>query len=197
MLMRILVLFGLLWTSSVLFAQDSHPYVKHLQATVTGDQLLVSWTTKAGFSCQDIAVELSTDSVNFVTKAIYFGICGDFEEKDYTLLVDSPFYNRINYIRLDLGTFGYSYVIKKEVIKVETAQAIPHPLTEVSRLYFANPLRAEARVEIVSIEGELLYEIQTEANQVNLQTMQGEQMVFYRIYLDGTLRYRGKLLLSN
>ena len=191
-----LILIAIL-VSGISLAQDSHPYVKHLRASATGDQLLVSWTTKAGFSCQDIGVQLSTDSQNFETKAVYFGICGDFNEKEYSLIIDSPYYNQINFIRLDLGTFGFSYIISKEVIRVETASAIPHPLTAESRLYFKNSLRAQADIEILDVQGRVIYKTSTTGDQVELSLNTREQLLIYRIYLDGTLRYTGKLLRSN
>ena len=135
-------------------AQENHPYVKNLKANVVGESLLVSWTTKAGFSCQDIEIQLSTDSMNFSTKAVYYGLCGDFEEKDYSIIVDSPYLNQWNYVRLNLGNFGTSYLIQVFVLNISESRIIPHPVQEQSLLHFVNEQSDEIRIELYNIQGE-------------------------------------------
>ncbi|MBR9859498.1 hypothetical protein GYB22_01850 [bacterium] len=189
-----ILLFGLALEAS---AQDMHPYIKNFKARSINGKLLVTWTTKPGFSCTDIAVQISKDSSTYKTGAIYFGICGDFDEKDYSLTVDSPFLNTKNYLRLDLGNFGYSYVISQTVILVNEAKVIPHPLQNESTLYFKNNLREKAEIRIYSTDGQLLSETLTESNQIPIRNNTNQSLLIYTISFQGVIRYRGKIVVQD
>ncbi|MFY0643079.1 MAG: T9SS type A sorting domain-containing protein [Bacteroidia bacterium] len=169
-------------------AQDSHPYVKNLKANVVGESLLVSWTTKAGFSCQDIEIQLATDTSNFITKGIYYGICGDFSEKDYSLLVDSPFLNKLNYARLDLGNFGLSYITEVFVLSISKSKVIPNPIQKNSVLHFVNTKADVVRIEIYNSQAQLQTELTTiESSYPIGELLLPQGMFICRIYRDEQL----------
>jgi len=79
-------------------AQNKYrPFVKNFKAGAIEGRVFLSWTTKAGFTCQDIQV--SGESVDYSeTKGTYFGVCGDTTKKDYTFLLENPIRNALNYM---------------------------------------------------------------------------------------------------
>ena len=56
-----LLLFSLAVNSS---AQGDNPYVKSFTAEAIDDKVYLNWTTRAGFTCQDIHILVSTDSLD-------------------------------------------------------------------------------------------------------------------------------------
>ncbi|NNJ55663.1 MAG: hypothetical protein HKP14_06005 [Bacteroidia bacterium] len=175
-----------------------HPYVKKLNATAVDGKLFITWTTHAGFSCQDIHIELSTDSINFTRKGTYFGLCGDTAEKDYSYLIEDPFLNTTNYIRLELGNFGYSYVISEDVIYVENDVIIvPHPVTNESNMIFSNPLREEISASFYNRNGKLIYQISTKEDRISLAEIPKKHgIIVYYLVGEGNLIFRGRLFLE-
>lgn len=94
-----LLLFSLAVNSS---AQGDNPYVKSFTAEAIDDKVYLNWTTGAGFTCQDIHILVSTDSLDgYEKKGTYFGVCGDASEKDYSYVLEEPIPNRLNFIRLE------------------------------------------------------------------------------------------------
>ena len=66
-------------------AQLSNPFVKNFEAEAIDGKVFLTWTTRAGFTCQDIHIEVAGDSIEgYERRGTYFGICGDASEKDYT-----------------------------------------------------------------------------------------------------------------
>ena len=176
-------------------AQEQHAYIKNLDAQAYGDRLLVSWTTKSGFSCQDIVVQLSEDSLVFHDKATYFGICGDTNERNYSITIDNPFLNAVNFVRLDLGNFGYSYVISEEVIYISAAEIVPMPVQESSVLYFENPLREELTIKFYTFQGELAYSHTTRTDRHPLNAFHGAKGLYvYTISKSNRIIYRSKFV---
>lgn len=145
--------------SSSALAQDLHPHLKQFNIQSLNSKLLVTWTTRAGFTCQDVHIELSKDSLNWDRKATYYGICGDTTERDYSIVVDSPFFNAVNYVRLVLGEFGYSQILKIRVVNPQsTFQIVPHPANSTSIIYIPNANRALRTLRLHTLTGEVFYE---------------------------------------
>lgn len=192
----LIIVFLLISLGSI--AQEQHPYIKNLKARAFEGKLIVSWTTKAGFSCQDIVVQLSEDSIQFENKATYFGICGDTSEKDYVLTVEEPFLNSKNYIKLDLGFFGDSYVICETVLNVQTARIIPMPLTTESKLHFKNPLRDHLQIDIYSFSSKQIASVTTDLSELELHPYLEENGIYYYVIRKKeTVLYRGKFVKIN
>ena len=193
--MRWIVVFIFTSLFAQAYSQDQHPYIKNLRAIAADAEILVSWTTKAGFTCQDIVVELSIDSLNFVAKETYFGLCGDSTERDYVLRVPDPFHNKKNFIRLDLGVYGYSYIISLNVIYVQSSLIIPHPANTSSVLYFKNQTKEELVIEFYTQHGELINRFTTHQDYFALNHLSYKpELIYYAILGENKLLYRGKLL---
>lgn len=176
-------------------AQDEHPYLKQFEARLISGQIHLNWTTKAGFSCQDIHIEVSTDSVNFRHAGTYFGLCGDATERSYTYLLEEPIPNHRNYIRLDLGTFGYSHIIAIDVVRVnDRALVAPHPITPKSIIHFKNDERNEAVIMVYGADGSTLYEATSSDDQFELGHLTHQQgLLFYRLEVGDKIEF-GKLI---
>lgn len=175
-------------------AQD-HPYIADLRAQQVQDRILVEWTTKAGFSCQDIMVQLSSDSVNFSTKATYYGLCGDTTEKRYSLFIDKPIVNALNYIRLDLGQYGYSDIISVKFILQTTVQVHPNPVNENSIMYLNNS--QNDAMEIFLFNSASLEQLKVVSRNDTLliyDHLTNKGMYFYTVYRNGVLESRGKFI---
>lgn len=144
-------------------AQSGTGNVKNFQATTTQGRIYVTWTTIAGFSCQDIKILLSVDSNSaFKHVGTYLGICGDTLEQNYTFTIDSPIVNRTNFIKLELGVFGYSETIQVDVYQVlNSALIIPHPVKINSLIHFDNQFQENMVVEMYDGKGLLVHSIQT------------------------------------
>ncbi len=176
-------------------AQGEHPYIKNLKASMTGSQVYVSWTTKAGFSCQDIEVQLATLSNPFTTKAIYYGICGDTAERDYNILLDSPFVNQVNILRLDLGSFGYSDQIEFFALNIDGAEVFPNPINENSLLRIENTNREMLSLEIWNYLGEIVVQENVDQGEIELWSFGlTNGWYYYWIYREDKLIGRGKFI---
>lgn len=188
-----------LYTSSALAQNTYDLYVRNLNAESIDGKLYVTWTTRAGFSCQDIHVEVSTDSINDYKKiATYYGLCGDTSEKNYRLLVTNPIPNRLNYVRLQLGIFGHSYFVSERVIKVKNEVVIlPHPLVQSSKLFFDNSLKQETTLELVNTKGVIVH---TESTLDDFFTLHRDGLAtgfyLYMLRQDGIIVQRGRLMVG-
>jgi hypothetical protein len=173
---------------------QAYPYIKDFKVNQISQKMLVSWTTNAGFSCEDIVIEVSRDNEQFIGKATYFGICGDLEEKSYQLMVDSPYYNSVNYLRLNLGTYGYSDTISLFILRIETALLVPMPVNGSATLYFRNEMKQKALIKVYNQQGELIIVEETREAHSSVQWNLAPGLYIYMIELDGILRYRSKFI---
>lgn len=197
-IIRMVILAAIVLIHGSLHAQVLHPYVKNMNATAVDGKLFITWTTHAGFTCQDIHIELSTDSISFERKGTYFGICGDTAEKDYSYLIEEPFLNTTNYIRLELGNYGYSYVISEDVIYVENGVLVlPHPITSQSEMVFSNPLREEITASFYNLNGELIYQTITKSDNILMaEVPKNHGMLIYHLIGENKFNFRGRLFVE-
>lgn len=194
--MRKLLLLLLLFSTGYLSqAQEQHAYIKDLSAEQVGNKILVRWTTKAGFSCQDIGVELSTDSMNYLNRATFYGLCGDTAEKQYNLFVEGELSNGIHYIRLNLGSYGYSYDIALKYIQFQSSSVSPNPINTASYLYFRNPLQEKIIIKITHYNGTAIKEIETSSDKLHLlEHISSRGIYFYTVEQNASLLTRGKFV---
>ena len=67
--------------------------------------VLISWTTSAGFTCEDISITSGVDSNSLATVYTYPGICGsEYTIEKYTYLFRDVIYNQANYFQIDLAS---------------------------------------------------------------------------------------------
>jgi hypothetical protein len=137
-------------------------YLSDFNAYIEGEEIYVSWTTKKGFSCENIEVQLGTDSGELETVYTYLGVCGgDLKEENYFYRIPEPIFNADNYIRLDLGLYGFSQIVKLKPHKAieGTVLVFPLPATNQSTILFANPQQSEAKFKVYSSSGALVSEL--------------------------------------
>jgi hypothetical protein len=179
---------------------ENHPFVKNFKAEAIEGRVFLSWTTKAGFTCQDIHIQLSGDSVDyFETKGTYFGICGDATEKDYSFILENPIYNSLNYLKLELGSYGYSYTISVRVIKAgNNVLVVPHPVAANSILHFQNPLHERVQLDFYDRTGQLILTVESIDNKIAIGELSLPiGIVFYYLRGSGTLNKRGRLVIGS
>jgi hypothetical protein len=176
------------------------PCVKDFKAQAIGGNIYMSWTTRAGFTCTDIHIVVSRDSTaGFERRGTYYGVCGDTSEKDYTYILENPHHNTVNYLKLELGNFGYSYVISELVIHVQNEVLIlPHPTTPSSILYFENSSNSEVEILLYASNGTLIKSLKTidmsiRLSDINLPT----GFIIYEIRKENTAAVRGKFLVAS
>ncbi|MFT5513463.1 MAG: hypothetical protein ACI8SE_001871, partial [Bacteroidia bacterium] len=119
--------------------------------------VLISWTTSAGFTCEDIQVQFGTDSADLIPVYTYPGICGsENKEEHYTYMFRDVVHNQPNYIRIDLGSYGTSPILDITIISVDglNPKVYPNPATELSTLIFSNPNQEEAVIHVYSTNGQ-------------------------------------------
>ena len=79
--------------------------------------ILISWTTSAGFTCEDIQVQFGIDSNKLETVYTYPGICGsENKAENYTYLFRDVKYNQPNYFKIDLGSYGVSDLLEITIV---------------------------------------------------------------------------------
>ncbi|MGB1038955.1 MAG: hypothetical protein ACPGYY_09935 [Bacteroidia bacterium] len=193
----LILCFALISIQSV--AQTANQNIKNFQAKSTQGKVFLTWTTVAGFSCQDIKILISADSnSSYRHIGTYFGICGDTSEQNYTYTIDSPYLNRTNYIKLELGLFGHSETIQVDIYHVlNSALVIPHPITKSTIIHFDNQFLESTVIEIYDVKGVNVNQIKTNKTFASIGSH-----IFYPGYYIYTIRresdltplYRGKLI---
>jgi len=174
---------------------EYHPFVKKFKAEATEERVFLT-----SFTCQDIHIKVSGDSVDyFETKGTYFGICGDAAEKDYSFILENPIYNTLNYLRLELGSYGYSYTISVLVIKAgNNILVVPHPVAAISILNYQNPLHERVQLDLYDRTGQLILTIASLDNKIAIGELSLPMgIVFYHLRGSGTLNKRGRLIIES
>lgn len=185
------------FTSYFALAQEYNPYVKTFNAIAIDGKVYLSWTTRAGFTCQDIHIEVSRDSLSgFERRGTYYGICGDASEKNYTYVLDNPILNTLNYLKLELGNIGYSNTINLMVIKAGAELLIlPHPITTESTLHFENKEQATFLLKLYNTRGNIILYLETRDEKIQIGNYHlPNGILYYDLIAEGKIRYRGKLL---
>lgn len=131
-------------------------YLAKFNAQVIEKQVLISWTTSEGFTCEDMTVVGGTDSTKPEVIHVYPGLCGE-EDKEvaYSYLWENPPLNQTIYLQMDLGTFGYSSWISVKVQSISNGESmvIPNPVTDISDIIFQLNNANTADMKIYSDDG--------------------------------------------
>jgi len=137
-------------------------YLENFDLDIDGNSLLISWTTTEGFSCEDLTIQYSTDSLVWEEIYRYPGICGsESKAEDYDYLFKNPATNRVIYFKIGLGRFGESEILSTIIrdYSKSALQFVPHPLNIKSVLYIQNNHKSEVVLEVYSLTGELKHEL--------------------------------------
>jgi hypothetical protein len=164
-----IILSGLSFLSQ---AQEISPYLKNFGATVYQTDVYLEWTTRAGFSCEDVVIEHGSDTLNFLRVYTWPGICGNqSSEERYLFMLESLNPGR-NYFRLDLGLSGKSPVIFADIQPASsTAKVIPNPADFQSALYWNNASHQTFNVIIFNTSGEAVFEQTSSENRLPFQNL--------------------------
>lgn len=187
-----IILSGLSFLSQ---AQEISPYLKNFGATVYQTDVYLEWTTRAGFSCEDVVVEHGLYTLSFLPVYTWPGVCGNqSSEENYFVTLQSLQAGR-NYFRLDLGLSGKSPVIFADIQPASsTAKVIPNPADFQSALYWNNASNQTFNVIIFNTSGEAIYEYTTTESRLpflNLSLLPG--VYHYRLYSQDQ-QYKGSFL---
>lgn len=134
-------------------------YLADFSARVEGEEIYVSWTTQKGFTCENIEVQMGTDSTEMATVYTYLGICGgELKEEHYFYRIPTPIYNKVNYIRLNLGLYGFSRVVNVKPHKAIKGNVLifPQPANGNSTILFDNPQSQPASFVVYNSKGQIV-----------------------------------------
>jgi hypothetical protein len=179
------------------FGQSNSPLVS-FTVQFYETSVFVKWTIKAGFSCTDVSVEHSADSINFNSVYTYPGICGASQtDKSYLFTHENAFIDKANYYRLNLGNYGFSEVLKIENTDyVEGVVIAPNPITTSGKIKFSNPDKELFRLRVFDMRGILVYSSQTESNEFEILRTNFSGGVYLYSLSGRTKNYKGKFVIQ-
>ncbi len=155
-------------------AQDGDGYLANFSGNSYKNSALLQWTTKIGFSCSDIKIEHSLDSLKFESIYTWPGICGaTSQEIDYTYQVPSLATGIYHYFKLNMGFYGTSSFIKVFVpLAVKTALVVPNPATFESKIVYNLESGESAKIEIYNSHGDTVFSMmETFENNIELKNL--------------------------
>ena len=175
------------------------PYLSDFNISEVEGNVVVTWTTRAGFTCEDIHVLYGTDSNALSAVYTYPGICGsDTSEKSYTFIMREPDVNRDIFFQIDLGVFGKSQILHLRITQIGTSGSLvyPNPASALSTLLFDNPNVDVAEITVYSKTGSRLRTYTTRDKSVMLDefSLHLSGIYYYTILVDGRT-LRGKFVL--
>lgn len=175
-------------------------YLGEFNVQAEQNHVQIRFTTKAGFTCEDIIIRHGTDSSQLSPIYTYLGICGSTsEEVTYTYLFNSVVFNVPNYFQIDLGQFGKSDLKQISIVKRNGLQPIvfPNPIQANSLLLFSNVGRELATVTVYTTQGTSIAQtIKTYGESIPISDFQliVPGIYFYTILIKGITR-QGKFLI--
>mgnify|MGYP002032877868 CR=1 FL=1 len=174
-------------------------YLSDYKVSEEQGAILISWTTSAGFTCEDIKITFGIDSTAQTVIYTYPGICGaESTEEQYTYLFKNVIYNQPNYFQIDLGSFGISPILSITVISVDgqNPKVYPNPANNDATLIFANPNQELVTISIYSPDSKMaITRFYTRDKQVSISefNLNTKGIYFFTINIKG-IRSRGKFL---
>jgi hypothetical protein len=164
--MRQIILLVILFYSHVLdCTAQVHPFLERFQAAEVEGIVVLSWTLKAGNTCNGVQIQRSAGSSSFKEIGEIPGVCGSVDDDvDYIFLDSLPVLNTPNRYRLELGNEGISQVIEIQIngLRNNDYQIRPHPVSQRSVLLFKNDQRQKLTLQFTDMNGKLVLEIVTE-----------------------------------
>ena len=174
-------------------------YLSGFTVSEVDGNVVVNWTTRAGFTCEDINVLYGTDSTELSSVYTYPGICGsDTSEESYTFIMREPDVNQDIFFQIDLGVFGKSEILHLRITQIGTSGSLvyPNPASSQSTLLFDNPNADVSEITVYSGAGSQIYSYKTRNRSVTLAELNLEHsgLYSYTILVDGRI-LRGKFVL--
>ena len=103
----------------------------------SGSNALVTWTVKAGNTCQDVEVWRGTDSLNLKEIYTYPGICGDDDSSKVYSYTDKPPVAGITYYYRIVIITNRTKIKKVLIPPSEGLSVYPNPATETLNLVYS------------------------------------------------------------
>lgn len=181
-LLSIIAILGLL-----IQIQAQNPEILgHFAAAELNGKVLLNWQIVKGQTCNGIQIYRSVNNSNFVQIGEIVGVCGSsLEAINYNFTDNNPIKNQENLYRLDLGGYGNSEILRKEVLDVQSEgfQIRPHPVVATSKLYFYNSKNKTHTLTVYNITGQEVLRTETTENYFNLISSSSFQsgVYFFRI----------------
>lgn len=156
---------------SASMAQDAAEVIAFKAEEFNG-KVKLTWTIKAGGTCNGIGIQRRLDGTAFAEVGTLEGVCGNLSfptNYEYTDL--EPVLNRVNFYRLDLGGSGFSDTVSVEVIHLgkDNYVIFGNPLNETGTLYFRNDTSASVLVQFMSLDGKPEVEYRTNERSIILK----------------------------
>ncbi len=177
--MKILVKISLLfWCGFTAIAQnDGIPYLD-FSLSNSGSSALVTWTVKAGNTCQDVQVWRGTDSLNLKEVFAYAGICGDDDSSKVYSYTDNPPVTGITYYYRIVIITDRTQVKKVLIPPSEGLSVYPNPATEKLNLVYS-PQNNLLSIEIFDSKGNAVNILNKPENFTQLNVSDWPSGVYY------------------
>lgn len=163
-------------------------------------QVLINITINSGNLCNGIKILRSTDSINFDHIGTIPGYCGNLNETvSYSYNDLDPVKNQKSYYQLELvglETTKIQSILVIDLTKSHT-KIWPHPISDVSRLYFENKGQEDIILKIFSLSGELVQEQFSQNSFIDITASSLNNGIYiYQLYRDNIPEASGKLIIS-
>lgn len=171
---------------ALFFAQNESVIGNFIGSELNG-KVLLTWTVKAGNTCNGIQVLRGTDSLNFVPIGSIEGICGSIQENvPYEFTDVSPEKNALNYYRLLLGGVGYSKIISVDIVDISENNYLlrPNPIVDTSELHFKNDAANEIVIRVYNEMGSEVKKYITLEEMILLDRRDYQKGIFFFIIYD-------------
>lgn len=181
-------------------AQD-HPYLERFQALEVEGMVFLSWTLRAGNTCNGVQIQRSVGSEPFVQIGEIPGVCGSInDDVDYTFFDSLPEPQVLNNYRLELGNEGVSQIISIQLSGIPSNgyQIRPHPVVDRSELVFKNAKRQKHLLKLFDMNGKTVFETSNQDEKFILQRHE----LFAGVYFftlrdaDGVITNSGRIVVA-
>lgn len=179
-------------------SQEADQYLEDFLAVQQGENVFLRWTIKAGYTCDGTRIQRSESAAGFEKIGEIPGVCGSPDASiTYDFRDTVPNYNKMSYYRLEMGVLGFSSPVFVEVIKLndEGYSVNPNPVVDVSEILFDNPDNESHEVCLINTKGEIVYNVVTSSNRVQIERslLPGGTYIF-KILKGNELKARGKIV---
>jgi hypothetical protein len=168
-------------------------------ARQTDDGILITFTIRSGITCSGVRILRGANEFNFEEIHEFIGVCGSVNtEESYAFTDQSPFKNRYNYYKLDLGSLGLSSsTIAIHFIDYGKDDFIvfPNPAVESGTIHFENFNGDIHQFIFYDIKGRAVHSGETSGNRIDISSRTiGRGNFYFRIYRNSEPRMRGKII---
>lgn len=144
---------------SAITLQVKAQLIKFSATQTPTNSVLVNWTMAPGFTCQDLRLDHSTDSINYEPVYFHAGVCGDaLEAISYSFEHTCFSCFGKNYYRLALGFNQYSdtLALSKLLRDDQGLNVYPNPAVDFINLSWLPAQSTLASISVYNLHGNLI-----------------------------------------